>query len=382
MRLVRTSRRIRHSSTAVIQVFYQARTAHLERLSESRDVALLYRTRSYDFDECVALDTRAQQLSLLGIAERIITNPPNALEINEPMFVRAWPTIVVASIAASIASLISRRRVRVVTYAIENGDVLPKLAYRMRPIPRSWAMALCRFALRIITKRLDQIAFGTEAARANYRLELGHTVHASRTFEALEPPCHCDSVEKEPLVLFLGALEERKGILDLVEAWPRVVEMVPEASLLIAGKGNLEQQVTEATGTWKSASVVVDPPRDDIHRMLRRAKVLVLPSKRTSSWREQVGLPIVEGLSHGTEIVTTRETGLALWLEHHDHQVIETSDGLVAALARALTTSRSAATICNTLPLTSGRQAAAEWMWRSTISGPSAAALSRVDDRP
>jgi glycosyltransferase involved in cell wall biosynthesis len=65
----------------------------------------------------------------------------------------------------------------------------------------------------------------------------------------------------------------------------------------------------------------VDPGRDRIHAVLHEASALVLPSQPSPTWREQVGLPIVEGLSHACTIVTTAETGLADWLRERGHGV-------------------------------------------------------------
>ena len=61
----------------------------------------------------------------------------------------------------------------------------------------------------------------------------------------------------------------------------------------------------------------------------------MLPSQPTSAWREQVGLPIVEGLSYGCTIVTTTETGLAGWLSEHRHRVLP-ADANEAQLAAAI----------------------------------------------
>jgi hypothetical protein len=151
--------------------------------------------------------------------------------------------------------------------------------------------------------------------------------------------------------------------VELLSDWPAVVSNSRTASLVVAGKGPLEDFVRKEIEKLSSASLELDPTRDDIHRILRSASVLVLPSKRTASWREQVGLPIVEGLSHGTEVVTTRETGLAAWLQMQEHHIIESMSDLAPAIVDALSMSRSAGDVCTALPQESGRMAAARWLW-------------------
>jgi hypothetical protein len=69
----------------------------------------------------------------------------------------------------------------------------------------------------------------------------------------------------------------------------------------------------------------IDPPRTVIHQALRTSGTLILLSQRAGHWREQIGLPIQEGLGHGCEIVATSETGLAGWLGDHGHEVLPTA---------------------------------------------------------
>jgi hypothetical protein len=55
-------------------------------------------------------------------------------------------------------------------------------------------------------------------------------------------------------------------------------------------------------------------------------------------WREQLGLPILEGLSHGSRIVTASETGLAPDLSRDGHFVIAQAspEVLKTALLRSM----------------------------------------------
>ncbi|MFP3393480.1 glycosyltransferase family 4 protein, partial [Brevibacillus sp. SIMBA_076] len=122
-----------------------------------------------------------------------------------------------------------------------------------------------------------------------------------------------------PIAAFLGAFEERKGLPLLLAAWPLVRERRPDARLLVMGKGALEVLAREAVAIDASIELLVDPSRDTISGALAGAKALVLPSQRRPRWREQVGLPIVEGLAAGCVVVTTSETGLADWLTEEGH---------------------------------------------------------------
>jgi glycosyltransferase involved in cell wall biosynthesis len=77
------------------------------------------------------------------------------------------------------------------------------------------------------------------------------------------------------------------------------------------------------------------PPREVVHELLRSSAVVAMPSIRLPRWREQIGLPLVEGLAHGCRVVTTTETGLADDLRGHP-LVTLTTPGDAASLADGL----------------------------------------------
>jgi glycosyltransferase involved in cell wall biosynthesis len=144
---------------------------------------------------------------------------------------------------------------------------------------------------------------------------------------------------------------------------------LPGATLTLLGKGRLEPLAERAAALDDSIDLVIDPSRTEIHRRLAGSRALALPSQPTPSWREQVGLPIVEGLSHGCAIVATSETGLAGWLKDHGHGVLDTPttpEALANALAWALTSGPQPVDIIASLPAVDGRLAADEWMFAGT----------------
>src|SRR5690606_30820113 len=114
----------------------------------------------------------------------------------------------------------------------------------------------------------------------------------------------------------------RKGFDAVLAAWGAVRRRLPGAVLTVVGRGALLDRAYETARADDRVRVIADPPRDVVHAELRRASVVVLPSRRQGAWREQVGLPLVEGLAHGCTVVTTDETGIADWLERAGHGVI------------------------------------------------------------
>ncbi|MEJ3404888.1 glycosyltransferase [Rathayibacter sp. YIM 133350] len=356
-----------------MQVYVEARTAHLERGSvKSADHLFVYNGESYDFDLDLAARTGAVRAGTVATATMILRRRPDVLELNEPAMAGAWVKLFVYTAAAKLAS-IGRSKIAIVTYAIENADLRAAFSHKTH-LPRGISDAVTAFIVRLLCRGFTRIAFGTQGARANYEDLVGRrNLNRSETadFRALEPACDCSGDDKvDERVVFLGAFEERKGLLRVMEAWPSVQKARPQARLTIAGKGPLENRVKEWVSANDGVDLVVDPAREKIHEILRSSAVLVLFSQRTGTWREQVGLPIVEGLSHGCTIVASAETGLSDWLIAHGHGVLEASAN-TGELARVIEEKVKApidrGEVLRSLPESSQRLEAGRWMYGRTV---------------
>ncbi|MGY1914971.1 glycosyltransferase [Blastococcus sp. SYSU DS0973] len=184
----------------------------------------------------------------------------------------------------------------------------------------------------------------------------------------LPHPCECVTVARPSVAtrfLYLAHLEERKGILQLMEAWQAVSSRVAEASLAVVGKGPLLPAVQKWAHASAAVELFVDPPPLIIHEQLRSAQILVLPSQPSNYWTEQVGLPITEGLAHGCRIIATGGTGLADWLRDHGHVIVREAASvqeLVAAMLTACDGSADQTMVLSSLPRLHGRAAADQWL--------------------
>ncbi len=347
--------RIRYDRARSYQVL---RTAHLERAHDFRPASIFYGGRRYDFDDTLAAGLDLHRCGPAGLALALLRRPPAALEINEPLQTSGLLRAAVAVAAARLADLLHRRHTRIGAYAIENRDPFAVRPPRLRSRFRRGGE---RLLSRLITARLDRIAYGTDGAAALYADRLGRSLARTQqqTFSALPTACDCPPLPRRPdLVLYLGALHRRKGVLALLDAWPTVIATRPSARLLLVGKGDLEDEIRDRLP--EGAELVIDPPRPEVHYRLRTAHTLVLFSQPTPHWREQVGLPIVEGLAHGTQIVTSDQTGLAEWLASHGQQVLA-PDVPTEVLAGAIVSSLDAS-VGFDLPDIDGRRAADDWL--------------------
>lgn len=344
------------------RLYESVRTAHLERAHELADAAIVYRVRRYDFDDDLAVGLELVHAGPVSAALLLRRSRLEILEINEPLMASSLPATAMALFAVRFGR---RHPPRVVTYAIGNADPFAAPAPTWKRRVR-WTIE--RALARYVWNRVDAIVYGTDGAREVYRSILPRRDDLAQTLIPALPARARRDAEAEARgqrVVFLGAFVQRKGIRLLMKAWPHVVRARPRATLAVVGKGALLGEIEAFARDDPSVSVVVDPPRGLIREVLASSLVLVLPSQPSPTWREQVGLPIVEALEQGCAVVTTSETGLAPWLEGHGHSVVP-ADADERALARAIVAQLDAGdrscAISASLPDRDGRLAADEWL--------------------
>jgi glycosyltransferase involved in cell wall biosynthesis len=102
---------------------------------------------------------------------------------------------------------------------------------------------------------------------------------------------------------FIGRFEERKGILELLQAWPNVVATVPHAHLVFVGKGELELEMQHRLG--RNANVHFLGYRTDVPSLLRTFDVVVIPSH----W-EGFGLVAAEAMAAGRAVIASHASSL------------------------------------------------------------------------
>ena len=156
--------------------------------------------------------------------------------------------------------------------------------------------------------------------------------------------------EGAQLVGVVARLEPEKGHRTLLDAWPAVLELVPEARLLIIGEGSLrdelEQQAEQlgllgeacsgehCVGTRRArpgAQVVFTGLRDDVPAVTAALDVAVLPS-----YREAQGLAILEAMALRRPVVATAVGGVPEMIEHERSGLLVPPHD-VPALAQAIT---------------------------------------------
>ena len=156
-----------------------------------------------------------------------------------------------------------------------------------------------------------------------------------------------------PLVGVVARLEPEKGHPTLLEAWPQVIARVPAARLLLVGEGSrreaLEAQA-EALGLLGQpcdgdtcvgtrharphATVVFTGRRDDVPAVTAALDVAVLPS-----YREALGLAVLEAMALSRPVVATNVGGIPEMVEHGRTGLLvapHDADALADAIVRML----------------------------------------------
>ena len=360
-----------------LRIYASLRTAHLERFAQLAPADVLYHRTRYDYDAGLADPVRPpRQVSRFGALRVLARTHYDIVELNEPIMTRRWPDLAAQLAVLRVRAALTRRPTTVVAYGIGYTDPAAEIAARWR-LPRPVARRLTRAGLAALVSGFDRLAFGTAGSQDLYARYAGRrrVLARARLFEALPGPCAlCPPVMSDPpdardgrigSLLFVGAFDDRKGIRPLMAAWEVLRERGTGARLNLLGQGRYADEVAAWAAGHDDVELHLEPSRELIHRSLRASAALVLLSQRVGDWREQVGLPIVEALGHGCEVVTTSETGLARWLAEHGHRVLDPkapAEAVADALAAAVTAPRPAAEVLAQLPAQDQRLAADNWL--------------------
>jgi glycosyltransferase involved in cell wall biosynthesis len=129
-------------------------------------------------------------------------------------------------------------------------------------------------------------------------------------------------VSREPIVLFVGRLTEKKGCEYLIRAMKAVQATMPEVELVVIGEGLLRSSLERLAGeTLRRYRFLGVQPPESVRTWMHRAKVFCVPSVTSESGDSEgfgmvfaeaqaIGLPVVSFASGGIpEAVKHGETG-------------------------------------------------------------------------
>jgi glycosyltransferase involved in cell wall biosynthesis len=204
-------------------------------------------------------------------------------------------------------------------------------AQQQRDVPHErWKRLFIPFERRTLQIVADILCYARETAAL---LERGYGIPCERI--AVLPqllPLHRWSYSagqrEERLCVYVGRLEQRKGIEILLAAWTAVRRQWSDARLIVVGRGPLEHLVIANVhhGVTHCRSL----PQADLQALLARATLAVCPS-----YLEGFGLAAAEAMLCGAPLVCSACDGLQS-LVTHDRTGLLVPPGNPAALADAL----------------------------------------------
>lgn len=112
----------------------------------------------------------------------------------------------------------------------------------------------------------------------------------------------------EKRVLFVGRMEDKKGVFDLLHSWKKILTYHPDAQLVLVGKdcsdGQFQKTIRELELEQNVDFRGLQPP-DSIALMLKQSRVFCLPS-----YSEGVPVCIMEAMASGLPVVATDVGGI------------------------------------------------------------------------
>lgn len=128
--------------------------------------------------------------------------------------------------------------------------------------------------------------------------------------------------ESGDFILFVGTLEPRKGLSDLVAAWRSLPE--PRPRLVLCGDKGWRTRIAGWPGIEWTGFV----SRDRLRELYRQARMFVYPSRY-----EGFGIPPLEALACGAPVIATRTGAIA---EYAGDAALFVEPGDVAALRESM----------------------------------------------
>ncbi|MEO0069890.1 MAG: glycosyltransferase family 4 protein [candidate division WOR-3 bacterium] len=111
-----------------------------------------------------------------------------------------------------------------------------------------------------------------------------------------------------PTILFVGRLDKRKGVTVLIRAMPLILKFLPEARLIVVGKGPMDkacQILVQRLGIAKAVDFVGAVSQSDLPNYYHNADVFCSPALGG----ETQGVVLLEAMACGVPVVASRIPG-------------------------------------------------------------------------
>lgn len=115
-------------------------------------------------------------------------------------------------------------------------------------------------------------------------------------------------------ILFVGRLDEIKGVEYLIKAFKRIVPQHEDCRLMIVGEGNFQPYLAQCCDIHEKVSFFGKVQGEDLDGIYQSAYIGVIPS-----FHEQCSYSVIEMMRYGIPVIGTDSTGLAEMLDKTPH---------------------------------------------------------------
>ncbi|WP_276607350.1 glycosyltransferase family 4 protein [Kocuria sediminis] len=150
--------------------------------------------------------------------------------------------------------------------------------------------------------RAQELIVLSERSRSTYKKFGANASNLTVVPNFINPPTFSNVVGQDRSTwIYAGRLNVEKGIVDLLQRWPR------NERLIVAGTGNLENKVQEMAKQMKNVTFVGPIPREQLLSLICNAKGVVIPSLCA----ENLPTIYLEALTAGTPVIARRGNSAA-----------------------------------------------------------------------
>lgn len=122
---------------------------------------------------------------------------------------------------------------------------------------------------------------------------------------------HYHAEKKRKDILFVGRLDNIKGIDYIIKAFRLLLERGTDAHLTLVGDGNFNQYLSLCDGIWNRVTFTGKITKTQLSELYRSATIAVQPS-----FHEQCSYSAIEMMGHGIPLIATDTTGLGEMMDY------------------------------------------------------------------
>ena len=186
------------------------------------------------------------------------------------------------------------------------------------PYEKKYASGLKKFILRLTLFFSDGLICGTRECKDIHRPYMKDKPIEVFPMNGLDPgyfkrqdgPKVFKGIDLNDKIVFsfAGAVDKRKGVHIILEAFPKVLKELPLAHLVIVGSGDNDaiiQKEIEESGIFKHVTRIPWIDHSEVIKLFSISDVFLYPSVPYDDWEEQFGYAMAEASLTGLPVIST-----------------------------------------------------------------------------